>query len=185
MKQRMGFSDELSAVIERHGTNLPDIMQLQGVYDFEVLREGKIVLAGQTKNAVCTVGKNSLLDVYFRNQSQLATWYFGLVDSSGFTAFAPTTDTMSSHAGWTESVAYSDSTRQAWSPGAASGASITNGTVATFNINGTATLQGGFITSGSAKSGTSGILWSEAAFSGGTVGVVNGDALRLTYTLSC
>lgn len=182
---RVKFSEKLNALITKLGHNLPNFLDLEGRYDLEVLRKGKIVMAGPAFNSVCTVGKNSLLDVYFRNQTQIAAWYFGLIDSSGFTALAPTTDTMSSHAGWAESVAYSDSTRQAWSPGAASGASLTNGTVATFNINGTATLQGAFITSGSAKSGTSGILWSEASFSGGTVGVVNGDALRLTYTLSC
>lgn len=185
MKESVNLRENVSGTVYRKGgAALNEELLPRGRFHYEVIRNGNVVASGEMQNAIVTQGKNSLLDVYFRNQTQLPNWYFGLVDNSGWTAFA-SGDTASSHAGWTEFVTYSEGTRQAWSPGAASSASITNGTVATFSITGTATLKGAFIISNSTKSGTSGTLWSEAAFSGGTVAVVNGDELRLTYTLSC
>ena len=35
-------------------------------------------------NDIATVGANSLLDVYFRNQSQITAWYAGLIDNASF-----------------------------------------------------------------------------------------------------
>ena len=174
----MGFS------ISRGPSGLMDQFVPAGQFGFELIRGGKLIRKSAFKNTIVDQGKNSLLDVGFRNQAQLTAWYFGIVDNNGWTSFS-TADTAASHAGWTEFTTYTEATRQAWSPGAAASASITNGTVATFNITGTGTLKGAFIISNSTKSGTSGTLWSEAAFSGGTVSVANGDQLRLTYTLSC
>ena len=142
---------------------------LKGTYDID--------------NDVGTVGKTALLDSFFRNQTQPAAWYIGIIDNSGFTALA-VGDTMASHSGWNEFTTYSQSTRVAWGPDAASAASITNGTKATFDITGSGTLKGIFVNSVSTKSGTTGTLWSTAAFAA-TVAVVNGDSLKITYTLSC
>lgn len=161
---------------------LEDFVGPQGFFGVELWRNGQKILDMIAPNTVTDVGKNSWLDVYFRNQTQLASWYIGLVDNSGWTAFS-TSDTMSSHSGWTEATGYSQSTRVAWSVGAASGNSITNGTAATFDLTGSATLKGIFVTSGSAKSGTSGILWTGAAFAS-TVPVSNGDQLKITYTVN-
>ena len=56
---------------------------------------------------------------------------------------------------------------------------------ATFTINATATVGGAFLTSGSAKSGTTGTLFSAADFaSPGDRSVVSGDILSVTYTFS-
>lgn len=159
-----------------------DILSPQGFFGVELFREGIKILDLIVPNTVTTAGKNSWLDIYFRNQTQISAWYIGLVDNSGWTAF-DVADTMGSHSGWTEATGYSQSTRVAWSVGAASAASITNGTAATFDITGTATLKGIFVTSGSAKSGTSGTLWTGAAF-GSTVAVANGDQLKITYTVN-
>lgn len=149
----------------------------------EHYRDGQLLSREQTHNGITTEGKNSLLDIMFRAQTQLTAWYFGLIDNAGFTALAAA-DTMASHSGWTESVAYSDSTRQQWSPDAAASGAITNSTAVTFNINATATLYGMFITSNSTKNGTTGKLWATAAFSA-TKSVINGDQIKLTYNLSC
>lgn len=136
----------------------------------------------QNGNGIVDVGVNKLFDVFFHNQTQIATWYIGIVDNGGFSAFAAG-DTMSSHAGWTEFTAYSESTRVEWVEGAASGRSITNPSPSVFNINGSGTLKGVFVTSDSTKSGTSGTLWATAAFAS-TVTVSNGDQLKVTYTVS-
>jgi hypothetical protein len=63
---------------------------------------------------------------------------------------------------------------------------VTNsGTPANFTINATGTVGGAFLTSGSAKSGTTGTLFSEKAFSSpGDRSVVSGDILAVTYTFS-
>ncbi len=90
---------------------------------------------------------------------------------------------MSSHAGWTEFTTYSDATRVAWTTVAAASESITNTTVSTFNINGSGTVKGIFVTSVSTKSGTTGTLWSTAAFTS-PVPVSNGDQLKITYTVN-
>jgi hypothetical protein len=177
MTQKIGFS------IERNRGLIDDLRKaLAGKWKLELVRDGKTIHEEVFNNGIVDVGMNSLLDVYFRNQTQIAAWYIGLVDNAGFSAFAPA-DTMGSHAGWTESTAYSDANRITWSPGAAASRSITNGTPGTFNINGAATLKGIFITSNNTKGGTTGTLWSTAAFAS-TVTVANGDQLKVTYTLS-
>lgn len=153
------------------------------IFHVEHIRDGKVINEFDVHNDVNDVGANSILGVQFHADSQITAWYLGLIDNSGFTAVA-NSDTMASHSGWNENVSYSDSTRIAWSPGGASSRSITNGTAATFNINGTAVIKGIFVASVSTKSGTSGTQWSTALFAS-TVSVTNGDQLKVTYTLSC
>lgn len=146
-------------------------------------RDGVKIADIEVLNGIVDVGVNSLLDVGFRNQIQIATWYMGLVDNSGFTAFADA-DTMGSHTGWNEFTTYSEAARVTWSPDAATSRSISNSTTsADFSINGSGTVKGIFITSDSTKSGTTGTLWATAAFAS-TVSVVNGDVLKVTYTIS-
>ena len=157
-------------------------LQLQGRWKAECYGDdGKLKWVEEVPNGITDIGINAILDIAFRNQTQIATWYAGLIDNSGFTALAAA-DTMASHAGWSESVAYSDANRITWSTIAAASRLITNTTTMDFSINATATINGIFITSDNTKSGTSGTLWSTASFST-TRSVVNGDTLRLTYSV--
>jgi hypothetical protein len=56
---------------------------------------------------------------------------------------------------------------------------------AVFNINGTATVGGAFLTSNDTKGGTTGTLFSAADFGApGDRSVVNSDTLSVTYTFS-
>ncbi len=177
IKENMGLEMVRSRFLES-GLNLSgEYLQVQ-LYD----AQGNLKFEDAFHNDITNIGKNSLLDSYFRNQTQPASWYFGLVDNSGFSAFAAG-DTMSSHAGWTEFTTYSDSTRVQWVTVAASAQSITNSSVSTFNINGSGTVKGIFVTSVSTKSGTTGTLWSTAAFTS-AVPVSNGDQLKITYTVN-
>jgi hypothetical protein len=132
-------------------------------------------------NQITTVGLNKLLDVMFHNDTQVATWYIGLVDSSPTYAAG---DTMASHAGWTEYTEYSETNRQTWTEDAAAAGSITNSTTVDFSMNATGTVAGMFLVSDSTKSGTAGMLWSGLNFSGGNQSVSNGDTLKVTYTLT-
>jgi hypothetical protein len=145
-------------------------------------RAGKLIGVYRVPNGIVNEGMEMILDTMFYAGSQSSTWYIGLVDNSGFTGFDDT-DTMSSHTGWSESTVYSQATRPQWTVGAAASRQSTNASTVDFSINGSATLKGIFITDNNVKSGTSGNLWSTAAFSS-TVGVSSGDTLKLTYTVS-
>lgn len=135
------------------------------------------------RNTVTTVGKNHLLDTEFAGSSYTAAWYLGLISDSGYSAISAG-DTMSSHAGWTEATAYAESTRVALSWNSASSGSKAS-TTTSFSINANATtIKGGFNTTGSAKSGTTGTLYSAGLFIGGDEVADSGDTLDVTYTAS-
>lgn len=146
-------------------------------------KDGNLKWSETLKNGVTNVGLNSVLDVYLRNQTQIATWFMGLIDNASFTGLAAG-DTAASHTGWLESAAYSDATRRTWSPAAAASQSISNTTTVDFTINATATLRGAFLISDNTKSGTTGTLFCHAAFSGGNQTVNSGDTLKVTYTIN-
>jgi hypothetical protein len=182
MNDRCVFGDNVDPTLA-YGRGLSSPLVFKGNWVIQHIRQGNLISNYEINNLVTTAGKNSLLDVGFRAQTQISAWYIGLVDNTSFTAF-DVSDTMASHAGWIEFyTGYSQSTRVQWSPSAASGGSISNSTAAQFDITATATLKGVFITSGSAKNGTTGTLWSGAAFAA-NLSVQNGDQLKLTYTVS-
>ena len=148
-------------------------------------KEGKFLGKYDFPNGIVNVGKNLILDVMFNDGVAIAnsSWYLGLIDNSGYSALADA-DTMSSHAGWNEFTSYSEGNRVAWGSDAASSQSTSNSTPATFNISGSGTVKGIFVTSNNTKAGTSGTLWATALFSA-DVPVSNGDQLKVTYTVSC
>lgn len=134
-------------------------------------------------NLVTTVGKNNILDNHLSGSAYTATWFLGLISSAGYTAVA-LADTMAAHAGWTESVAYSNASRPtaAWSAAAAGSKTLSTGAV--FNVNAADTIKGCFLNSVSTKGGTTGTLYSAGLFTGGDQPVVNGNTLTVTYTAS-
>lgn len=166
-----------------------DLLQLKGTYLTEHFRGGRKIAEYLAPNTIVNVGKNYILDVMFNGGTQIANnkWFMGMISSASYSAIAAA-DTISSHAGWTEFTAYSESTRQAWGSGAAASQSITNGTAVVVNINSSGTVKGIFIVGSASgadtKGGTTGTLWSAALYTGGDVAVINGDQLRSTYTLN-
>lgn len=148
-------------------------------------KNGRLKGKYEIPNGIVNEGKDKILDVMFNDGTAVAnnSWYIGLVDNSGYTGLAAA-DTMSSHSGWNEFTSYSEANRVAWGSGAAASQSTTNASPATFNISGSGTVKGVFVTSNNTKSGTSGLLWATALFSA-DVPVSNGDQLKVTYTVSC
>jgi hypothetical protein len=132
-------------------------------------------------NAITNQGKGAILDTFFNGLTQISptSWYIGLIDGSGTPALAAG-DTLASHAGWTENTSYTGN-RQLWGQGSSSAQAVTNASPATFNVTATGTLYGIFVCS--SASGTSGTVWSEAAFTS-PVPVNNGDQMKVTYTLA-
>jgi len=160
-----------------------NMLKLKGKYYLELIRGGKVIATREALNGITDLGINAILDIMMHGTTQITAWFLGLIDASGYTGLSPS-DTMASHAGWTEFTTYSEGTRQAWLEDAASGQSITNTTLADFSITGAGTLKGAFLPSDSAKGGSAGTLWSTALFSGGDLAVTNGDTVRLKYTLN-
>lgn len=158
--------------------------QAHGRYHVECIgADGQVKWRDQFDNLVTTVGKNDMLDKHLAGSAYTAAWYLGLISSTGYSAINAA-DTASSHAGWTESTAYSDSTRIAASWASASSGSKALSSAAAFAINGTATIKGAFLISNSTKGGTTGILFSAGLFSGGDRSVVDGDTLNVSYSAS-
>jgi hypothetical protein len=151
-------------------------------------KDGNLKWEAQSKNLVVNVGLQYMAGSALTSVTQITTWYLGLY-GAGASNTPAAGDTMSSHAGWTEVVAYSNATRVAatFVTATAANPSVVTNTAspATFNINGTTTVGGAFLTSGSAKGGTTGTLFSAADFgSPGDRSVVNSDTLSVTYTFS-
>jgi len=143
--------------------------ELKGIYD--------------VPNGIVDEGIHYLLDAGFGGVAAVGTWYIGLVDNSGWTAFADA-DTLSSHAGWAENTNYTEATRVEWDEAAAATRAMTSNATADYSINASGNLKGIFITSNSVKTtGNTGTLWSTAAFSA-VVATANGDTLKVTYTIS-
>lgn len=136
---------------------------------------------GETKkNLVTTEGLDHILSTTFKGGTQITAWYVGLKNAGSVSAG----DTMSSHAGWTEDVNYSQSVRQTLTLGAVASASVDNtANKAIYSINATSTIAGAFITSNNTKSGTSGTLYGVVDFSSAR-SVISGDTLEVTVTLT-
>jgi hypothetical protein len=166
-----------------------DSASAKGVYKIQCHdKDGNLKWEDEAPNLVVNVGLQDMNAKYFTGSAYTAAWYIGLY-GSGATNSPAAGDTMSSHAGWTEVVAYSQATRPACTfgtPTTANPSVATNSaSPASFSINGTTTVGGAFLTSSNTKSGTTGTLYSAADFSApGDRSVVSGDTLSVTYTLS-
>ena len=171
------------------GTQSGEEAKATGVYHVECHdKDGNLKWSADTKNLVVNAGLAYMAGTALTSVTQITTWYIGLY-GAGASNTPAAGDTMASHAGWTEVTDYSNATRVAATFVTATTANpsvVTNSaSPATFNINGTTTVGGAFLTSGSAKGGTTGTLFSAADFSApGDRSVVSGDIISVTYTFS-
>ena len=170
-------------------TKAGEAAQATGVFNIICRdKDGNFKWQAESKNLVVNVGLQYMAGTALTSVTQITTWYLGLYGAAAANTPAAG-DEMSSHVGWTEVVAYSNGTRVAATFVTATAANpsvVTNSaSPAVFNINGTTTVGGAFLTSGSAKNGTTGTLFSAADFgSPGDRSVVNSDTLSVTYTFS-
>ncbi|MHC4301285.1 MAG: hypothetical protein ACYS7Y_28790 [Planctomycetota bacterium] len=176
------------------------LTNLRGSFVVEHWRAGKRINEYHFDNGIVNEGKNKLLDVMFDGATQITTWYLGCIDNSGYTALADadTYDNIDQAGnGWDEFKNYTDgnnadntTTRPVWPADPASAQSITNSTVAVYNITGSGTVKGIFAVGGGSAPQTKGdhasgsTLWATALFTSGDVAVQNSDQLKVTYTVS-
>jgi hypothetical protein len=167
--------------------------QAEGVYTFRCFeKEGGALLWEDTiDNVVCTLGKNLMLQTALTGSAYTVVGpYMGLISSVSYTAVAAS-DTMASHAGWTEAGSTNAPTfaaRIAPSFGTASAGSISTSSAVSFTMTGAGTLVGAFITYGTGAvttlMSTAGTLLSAGAFTGGNQPVNSGNVVQVTYSLS-
>ena len=171
------------------GTRAGEELVALGRFDYECVgADGKVKWSGSSPNLVVNVGLAYMAGSSLTSVAAITSWFIGLYGAGASNAPAAA-DTMSSHAGWTENVGYSNATRVACTFVTATTANpsvaTNSASPASFTINGTSTVGGAFLTSGSAKSGTAGTLFSASDFiSPGDRSVVSGDTLNVTYTLN-
>jgi hypothetical protein len=170
-------------------TKAGEAAQATGVYHVECRdKDGNLKWTAESKNLVVNVGLQYMAGTALTSVTQITTWYLGLY-GSGATNSPAAGNTMASHTSWTEVTDYSNANRVTASFATATTASpsvVTNtASPAVFNINGTTTVGGAFLTSDNTKGGSTGTLFSAADFgSPGDRSVVNGDTLSVTYTFS-
>jgi hypothetical protein len=129
-------------------------------------------------NLMPVEGLNHLLGVALKSSAQVATWYVGLYEGNYTPVPGDTAAGFPTSA--TETTAYDETTRQVLTLGAVlSGAVDNSANRAQFTLNATKTIYGGFISSSSAKSSTSGVLLSAVKFSS-PKSLESGEILRLT-----
>ena len=151
-------------------------------------KDGNLKWSAESKNLVVNAGLAYMAGSALTSVTQITTWYLGLY-GAGASNTPAAGDTMASHAGWTEVTDYSNANRVTATFVTATTADpsvVTNtASPAVFNINGTTTVGGAFLTSENTKGGTTGTLFSAADFgSPGDRSVVNSDTLSVTYTFS-
>src|SRR5438128_5971373 len=139
------------------------------------------------KNLVTTQGKNKYLDATLKTGLTGPVWYVGLVNNAGFTAYAvgdtaakiTTTANPPTTNGWQELTAYSETTRQGWTPGTIAAAAVDNSlSPASFTANATNVVRGAFFVNSNTKGGASGQLMGEADFNA-SQSVISGNVLDI------
>ena len=161
----------------------------KGRYKIEHFRDGKKIGEYEAVNTTTNEGRAKLLNVMFDGATPITAWYLGLAITSA--TFAATDNYANSPAAlWAELTDYAGN-RQAWTVTTATTANpavITNtASVATFTINNSYTITGLILVGGGSAAATKGdqagggVLWSGAAFSGGSVTAVANDVLKVTY----
>jgi len=139
-------------------------------------KDGSVKWKESIRNLVTTQGGTDLLDKYFKGSSYTAEW-FCLLKGAGTSAVG---DTLASHAGWAEITAYSGN-RPALTFGTASARSL-SATAVTFTFTVAATVAGAGVCT--VATGTSGILYNSANFTGGDKTMAHGETLDVTVTFS-
>lgn len=147
--------------------------------------DGQVKWTDTFHNLVMNEGVQNMNTQYFKGAVYTAAFYLGLVTGPGSGTTYAAGNTLATHAGWTENVAYSGS-RKAVTFGTATTANpsvISNSAApSSFVMNATATIAGAFLCT--VSSGTAGVLFSAGDFTGGDKFVDSGDTLNVTYTFS-
>jgi hypothetical protein len=177
VKQKMKMGDSADVSLTAN-IEAKDGLKLRGLWHIECFDvDGNLKWEELAYNLVTNEGLDHILDVQFHGTTQVNPWYVGLKGAGAMDA----TDTLASHANWTEETNYAG-TRKEFVEGAASSQTISNtGNAASFTMSAAYTAAGAFLAS--VTSGTGGILFCGIDFSTARSGD-SPDVINVTYTLS-
>ena len=155
------------------------MLKLGGIFKVKCFdKNGVLRWSDVTKNIVVDEGLHHVLDLVFQlgGESANTNYYIGLADGTPVFAAA---DDLTTHAGWTEDLNYTEGVRQEYVE-VRSNLTVDNSAAkATFSINATTTIGGAFVCS--VNTGTAGILFAGAAFTNGDKSVFDGDTIEVQY----
>jgi hypothetical protein len=196
-KEQNGFGDKATITLNA-GAQANETVGIEGFYKVECRdAAGNLKWEESFPNLVNQIGKELMFDTLLRTSSTYTTVgpFLGLIGGATPT-FGTGTDTMTSHAGWTEFVNYTvggSAVRGTAVFGAASSAGSTptnvttcTATAITYTITGAGgTVSGCFLVTGSGavdtQSNTGGVLYSAGAFAVAKV-TTAGDTVAVTYS---
>jgi hypothetical protein len=153
-------------------------------YKFEILdRFGRVRDTSIEYNLIPDEGRDYLLTAALLAGSQFSNWFIGLYDG----AYSPVAgDTMATFPASASELTteYSEATRQGLTPNVLAAGVYSNvDTPAVFTFASETTVRGGFISSGSVKGGTTGVLLSAVLASSPKL-VEAGESLRVITGLT-
>lgn len=167
--------------------NFAEILKYGTIWQVEHFRRGELIGFSQHHNLFVDEGITYALDVAFSGGSAITSWYVVLFEDNHTPAAGDTYATP----GFTETTAYDESTRPAWSEAGVSGKQLTNSaSKASFTFNATKTIYGGGLVGGGTAASTKGDaagggkLLCESQFTGGSKSVESTDVLKVTVTLT-
>ena len=196
MKEKQGFGDYAVASLNAN-VNDNETIGIEGHYHVECRdKDGNLKWEESFPNLVNAVGKELLLDTLLRTSGTYTTVgpFLGLISGASPTFAA--SDTMTSHAGWTEFTNYTvggSAVRgtASFTASTSTGATPSNVTTCaasaiTYTITGAGGTVGGcFLVTGSGasstQSNTSGTLYSAGAFATAKI-TTAGDTVAVTYS---
>ena len=156
-------------------------------WQWEHIRNGKIIDEWTESNIVTDEGLDYLLDVGFKDGTKIASWYLLTFESD------TTPDGSETYAVpvITECEAIDEATRPACTLGSISSQSVSNSaSKATFTYSGTKTIYGAALVGGGTDADTigdaagGGKLYCVSRFTSGSKSVVDDDVLKVTVTLA-
>ena len=194
-KEKQGFGDSATATLQTNAVGA-ESMGIEGVYHVECRdAQGNLKWTEEFPNLVNAIGKELMLDTLLKGSSYSVTGPFlGLISGSGSTFAA--SDTMTSHAGWTEFANYTVGGSAVRGTAVFASASSTGSTPSnvttsaataiTYTITGGGGTVGGcFLVLGSGASSTinntGGTLYSAGNFTTAKV-TTAGDTVSVTYS---
>ena len=165
---------------------------LTSKWEWEHWRGGELLDRWTEHNRVTDEGLEHLLDVAFSDATQITDWYVAIFEDDHTPAYGDTYAVP----GYTESTAYDEATRPAWTEagveaGDVAGKKISNSAAkASFTINATKTIYGGALVGGGTAANTKadaaggGTLYCASAFSSGSKAVEDDDVLKVSITIT-
>jgi hypothetical protein len=168
-------------------SNFAEMLKFGTVWNVEHFRAGRLIDYSQHRNLFVDEGITYALDAAFSGGTAITSWYVVLFEDNHTPAAGDTYATP----GFTETTAYTESSRPAWSEAGVSGKQLTNSaSKASFTFNATKTIYGGGLVGGGTAASTKGDaagggkLLCESAFTGGSKSVESTDVLKVTVTLT-